>query len=78
MGGLLLQLGGLVESEDVVGVCPVRIVLLVEEEQALAGLAGPRNDGVCDLGLLAAEVQVKVLRGDGSVVEPELLLGCDE
>jgi hypothetical protein len=33
---------------------------------------------VGDLGLLATEVETKVLRGDGRVVEPELLLGESE
>lgn len=75
---LLLQVSGLIERKDVVRVCAIRVILLVEEEQALAGLTGPCNDGVCGLGLLAAKVQVEILRGHGSVVEPELFLGGDE
>jgi hypothetical protein len=46
VGRLLLQVGSFIKSKDVVRVCPVGVVLLVEEEQALAGLAGPRNNGV--------------------------------
>lgn len=46
MWRLLLQVSGLVKSEDVVWVCAVGLVLLVEEEQALSGLAGPCNDVV--------------------------------
>ena len=42
----LLQVGGVVECEHILRVCPVDVVLLVEEEQTLAGLACPRSDGV--------------------------------
>lgn len=78
VSSLLLQVSGLVESQDILRVCSVCVVLLVEEEQTLAGLAGPCNDGVRDLRLLTAEIEIQVLRGDGGVVEPKLLLRCDE
>lgn len=56
----------------------VRLALLVEEQEALAGLRCPGNDGVCDLRLLAAEVEVEVLWLDSLVAQPELLLARDE
>lgn len=56
----------------------VGLVLLVEEEQALAGLAGPCNDSVRDLRLLATEEEIEVLGCNGLVAEPEFLLGWDE
>lgn len=56
----------------------VRLALLVEEQEALAGLRCPGNDGVCDLRLLAAKVEVEVLWLDGLVAQPELLLARDE
>ena len=78
VGGGLLEVGGVVESNDASGLGAVTLALLVEEEKALAGLACPGGDGVGDLGLLATEVETKVLRGDGGIVEPELLLGESE
>jgi hypothetical protein len=78
VGRGLLEVGGVVESNDASGLGAVTLALLVEEEKALAGLACPGGDGVGDLGLLATEVETKVLRGDGRVVEPELLLGESE
>jgi hypothetical protein len=54
------------------------IRVLDEEKKALSGLAGPSNDGVGDLGLLAAKVLAQVVRGDGLLSEPEVLLGKAE
>lgn len=70
----LLELGGVVEREDVLGVRLGCLSLLVEEQEALAGLAGPCNDRVRDFRLLATHIQVQVLRRHGGVAEPELLL----
>ena len=56
-----------------------RVLLLVgvldEEKKALAGLAGPGDNRVGSLGLLAAEVLPEVVGGDGLLAEPEVLLG---
>lgn len=46
VGRGLLEVGGLVEGNDTSGLGAVTLTLLVEEEQALAGLAGPSSDGV--------------------------------
>jgi len=46
MGRGLLEVGGLVERNDTGGLSAVALTLLVEEEQTLAGLAGPGSDGV--------------------------------
>lgn len=46
VGRSLLEVGGLVEGNDTSGLGAVTLTLLVEEEQALAGLAGPGSDGV--------------------------------
>jgi hypothetical protein len=42
----LLEVGGLVERNDTSRLSAVALTLLVEEEEALAGLAGPGSDGV--------------------------------
>lgn len=50
-------------------------------QQTLAGLAGPSGSRVGDLGLLAAQVGVEVLGGNGSLLtEPEeaLLVARDQ
>jgi hypothetical protein len=78
VGRGLLEVGGVVESNDASRLGAVTLALLVEEEEALAGLAGVGGDGVRNLGLLATEVETQVLRSDGRVVEPELLLGESE
>ena len=78
MGRGLLEVGSVVESNDASRLGAVTLALLVEEEEALAGLAGPGGHGVGDLGLLATEVETQVLRGDSRVVETELLLGESE
>lgn len=78
VGRGLLEVGGVVESNDTSRLGTVALALLVEEEKALAGLAGPGGDGVRDLGLLATQVEAEVLGIDGGVVEPELLLGESE
>lgn len=56
-----------------------RVLLLVsvldEEQKTLSGLAGPGNDWVRDLGLLAAEVLAQVGGGNGLLAKPEVLLG---
>jgi hypothetical protein len=78
VGRLLLEVGGLVQRKDIGRVCAVGVTLLVEEEQTLASLGGPGSDGVCNIGLLAAEEQVEVLGLDGSIAKPELLLGGDQ
>jgi hypothetical protein len=49
--------------------------VLDEVEQTLSGLAGPRSDGVGDLGLLATEVLPQVGCRDRLFSEPEVLLG---
>lgn len=46
VGRSLLKVGGLVERNDTSGLSAVALTLLVEEEEALAGLAGPGSDGV--------------------------------
>ena len=46
VGVSLLEVSGLVERDDTSGLGAVTLTLLVEEEQALAGLAGPSSDGV--------------------------------
>lgn len=46
VGRSLLEVGGLVEGNDTSGLGAVTLALLVEEEQALAGLASPGSDGV--------------------------------
>ena len=46
MGRSLLEVGGLVERNDTSGLGAVALTLLVEEEETLAGLAGPSSDGV--------------------------------
>jgi len=46
MGRSLLEVGGLVERNDTSGLSTVTLTLLVEEEEALAGLAGPGGYGV--------------------------------
>ena len=46
MGRSLLEVGGLVERNDTGRLSAVALALLVEEEEALAGLAGPGSDGV--------------------------------
>lgn len=74
VGSGLLQVGGIVESDDASRLGAVTLTLLVEEEEALASLAGPGSDGVGNLGLLATEEEAQVLGSDSSVVEPELLL----
>jgi hypothetical protein len=42
----ILEVGGLVERNDTSGLSAVTLALLVEEEEALAGLAGPGSDRV--------------------------------
>lgn len=74
----LLKVSGLVERKHAGGLSAVGVTLLVEEEKALAGLAGPCNNRVRDLGLLASQVGAKVLGSDWGVAEPELLLGESE
>jgi len=49
--------------------------VLDEEKEALSGLAGPGDNGVGNLGLLAAEVLPQVVGGNGLLAEPEVLLG---
>jgi hypothetical protein len=49
--------------------------VLDEVKQAFAGLAGPCDDWVSDLGLLAAEVLGQVGGWDRLLAEPEVLLG---
>ena len=78
MRRLLLQVGGIVEIQHSGGAEAVGVTFPVEEQEAFAGLAGPGNDGVGDLGLLAAHVEVQVLSGDGVIAQPEFLLGWDE
>lgn len=78
VGRGLLEVGGVVESNDTSRLGAVALALLVEVQEAVAGLAGPGGHGVGDLGLLATEVEAKVLGSDGGVVEPELLLGESE
>ena len=46
-----------------------------EEKEALSSLAGPGDNGVGNLGLLAAEVLPQVVCGNGLLAEPEVLLG---
>lgn len=46
VGRSLLEVGGLVERNDTSGLSAVALALLVEEEEALASLAGPGSDGV--------------------------------
>lgn len=48
--------------------------MLHEVEEALAGLTGPRSDGVRNLGLLATEVFPKAGCWDRLLAEPEVLL----
>lgn len=73
-GAVLDEVGGIGQVEDT-----GRVLLLVgvldEEQEALAGLAGPGDRGVGDLGLLAAQVLPQVGRLDGLLAEPEVLLG---
>lgn len=52
--------------------------LLVEEQEALAGLACPANDRVGDLWVLTTHVVVHVLSRDRLVTEPELVLREDQ
>ncbi len=49
--------------------------VLDEEKETLSGLAGPGDDWVRNLGLLATEVLPQVLSGNGLLAEPEVLLG---
>ena len=49
--------------------------VLDEEKEALSGLAGPGDNGVGNLRLLAAEVLPEVVGGNGLLAEPEVLLG---
>jgi hypothetical protein len=55
------------------------VLLLVsvfdEEKKTLSGLAGPRGNGVGNLGLLATEVLPQVVSGNWLLAEPEVLLG---
>ena len=46
VGRSLLEVGGLVEGNDTSRLGAVTLALLVEEEETLAGLAGPSSDGV--------------------------------
>lgn len=78
VGRGLLKIGSIVESNDTSRLGAVALTLLVEVQEAVAGLAGPGGHGVRDLGLLATEVEAKVLGSDGGIVEPELLLGESE
>lgn len=49
--------------------------VLDEEEETLARLAGPGNNGVSNLGLLATKIGAQVSRGDRLLAKPEVLLG---
>lgn len=49
--------------------------MLDEVEESLAGLAGPRSNGVRNLGLLAAEVFAQAGSWNSLLAEPEVLLG---
>lgn len=49
--------------------------VLDEEQKALSGLAGPRNNRVSNLGLLATKVLAQVGGRDWLLAEPEVLLG---
>lgn len=78
MWRLLLEIRGIVQRQDVGRTCAVSLTLLVEEKKAFAGLAGPGDDCVGNLGLLATKVQIELLRGDGLIVQPKLLLGGNQ
>lgn len=51
---------------------------LGEEEQTLAGLAGPSSSGVSNAQLLVLEVLVELLDLDSIIGEPEVALGETE
>jgi hypothetical protein len=62
------------QVEDTGGVL-LLVGVLDEVKQTLAGLAGPCDNRVSNLRLLAAEVLSQVGRRDGLLAEPEVLLG---
>jgi len=62
------------QVEDTGGVL-LLVGVLDEEQQTLAGLAGPGDNRVSDLWLLAAEVLSQVGGLNGLLSEPEVLLG---
>lgn len=65
------------QVDDASGVSLV-LSALGEEEQALAGLAGPGSGGVGSAQLLVLEVLAELLDLDGVVGEPEVALGETE
>ena len=62
------------QVEDTGGVL-LLVGMLDKVEETLASLAGPRSDGVGDLGLLAAQVLLQVRGWDRLLAEPKVLLG---
>ena len=72
---VLLQVGGIVERKNAVWASALSLTLLVEEKETLAGLAGPGNDWVGNLSLLATGEEVEVLGCDRRIAQPEFLLG---
>lgn len=74
----LLQIRCVVQRKNASWVGLASLVLLDEEEKTLASLACPSNDWVSNLGLLTTKVEVEVLRSDGLIAEPEILLSESE
>jgi hypothetical protein len=74
---ILVEVGGMSEAEGTSGVL-LLVGVLNEVEKTLSGLAGPRSNGVSNLGLLTTEVLPQVGGGNGLLAEPEVLLGETE
>jgi len=51
------------------------VCVLDEEKKTLSSLAGPSDNRVGNLGLLATEVLPQVVGGNRLLAEPEVLLG---
>jgi hypothetical protein len=77
VGAVLVEVGSIGQVQGTGGVL-LLVGVLDEVEQTLAGLAGPRSDGVSDLGLLATEVLPQVGGRDSLLAEPEVLLSETE
>lgn len=74
VGALLAHVGDISQVEDA-GRSGLVLSTLGEEQQALAGLAGPGSDGVGNGGLLVLEERGELLGLDSLLAEVEVAFG---